>query len=181
MTTHKGRASLRTQHAIQACDLAAAFNEALKKLSLAPGDYAVELTAPVGPSTAGGVQAMQHLRLVPRLPGHPTLVAGHANHAEGKAELRTYDHLDAVHRKRFKKALQLDRAQYDDFFSLAKQVFSMMRLEVAVVGSEIAAAPVDGATGPRRSTVSLAAMMAVFVALLIAAAGAGAWVLGRHP
>ena len=36
-----------------------------KKVRIAPGDYAPDLMAPQGPSTAGGVQAMQHLRLVP--------------------------------------------------------------------------------------------------------------------
>lgn len=172
---------LQTQHAIEACDLAAAFNEALNKLRIAPGDYAVELTAPVGPSTAGGVQAMQHLRLVPRLPGHPTLVAGHANHAEGKAELRTYDHLDAVHRQRFKKPLALDAPQYDEFFSLAKQVFTMMRLEVTVVGPEGFVAEAGVAHEHERSTLRLAGIVALLVLLLMAAAGAGAWMLGRHP
>ncbi|MDP9151400.1 MAG: hypothetical protein M3O36_15870 [Myxococcota bacterium] len=178
--TKKPRTALQTRHAIEACDLSAAFNEALKKLRLAPGDYVVELTAPVGPSTAGGVQAMQHLRLVPGLAGHPTLVAGHANHADGKAELRTYEHLDAVHRQRFKKALLLDRAQYEEFFNLAKQVFTMMRLEVAVVDANASADPVEPAVAGRRTAVALAGMMAVLLVLLVAA-GAGAWMMGRHP
>ncbi|MDP9037256.1 MAG: hypothetical protein M3O50_20855 [Myxococcota bacterium] len=179
MMTKRVRADLQTRHAIEACDLAAAFNEALKKLTLAPGDYVVELTAPVGPSTAGGVQAMQHLRLVPGRAGHPTLVAGHANHAEAKAELRTYEHLDAVHRQRFKKALLLDRAQYNDFFNLAKQVFTMMRLEVAVVDANASLDTVDHAGRGHRSWVAVAGIVAALLALLLAA-GAIAWMIRRH-
>ena len=35
--------------------------------------------------------------------GLPTRCAGNSNHAEERAELRTYEHLDAVNRQRFKK------------------------------------------------------------------------------
>src|SRR5208283_1353263 len=96
MKPRGARTSLQTFHAIQASDLAAAMNEALRKIRIAPGDYAPELMSPQGPSTAGGVQAMQHLRLVPGQAGKPTIVVGYANHAEGKAELRTYDYVGAV-------------------------------------------------------------------------------------
>ena len=40
------------------------------------GDYVVELTVPEGPSTAGGKQSLQHLRVVARRKGYPTVVAG---------------------------------------------------------------------------------------------------------
>lgn len=128
------RASLQTQHALQASELASAINDALKKARIAPGDYAPELTAPQGPSTAGGVQAMQHLRLVAGQAGHPTLVVGHANHAEGKAELRSYEYVDAAHRQRFHRPLGLDRRGYDDFLGLAKQMFGALGLQTAIVG-----------------------------------------------
>jgi hypothetical protein len=134
----KVRASLQTYHAIQATDLAAAFNSALKRVRIVPGDYLAELTAPEGPSTAGGVQAMQHIRLVPGQAGHPTLVVGYANHAEERAELRTYEHLDTVHRQRFRRPLAIDRGQYEDFLRLAKQILEALHLKTTV-----AEAPLD--------------------------------------
>jgi hypothetical protein len=128
------KASLQTQHALQASELAAAINDAFQKVRIEPGEYAPELTTPQGPSTAGGIQAMQHLRLVPGQAGHPTLVVGHANHAEGTAELRTYEYVDAVHRQRFRKALALDRPSYEDLLGLAKTLFGALGLRTSVVG-----------------------------------------------
>ncbi len=129
-------------------DLAAAFNDALKRVRIGPGDYSAELTAPEGPSTAGGVQAMQHLRLVPGQAGLPTLVVGHANHAEEKAELRTYEHLDAVHRQRFRRPLAIDRGQYEDFLRLTKQLLGVLHLKTSIVGP-----PLDlEDEGPRSGT-----------------------------
>src|ERR1019366_5773438 len=130
----KPRAALQTFHALQASELATAFNDALKRVCIQPGDYTAELTAPAGPSTAGGVQAMQHLRLVSSQPGTPTLVVGHANHAEGRAELRTFEHLDAVHRQRFRRPLTIDRTQYDDFVRLAKQLLDALHLQTILTG-----------------------------------------------
>jgi len=164
------KAALQTYHALQASELAAAVNEALKKFRLAPGEYAAELTEPEGPSTAGGVQAMQHMRLVPRLAGHPTLLVGHANQADKNAELRTYDHLDAVHRQRFKRPLALDRAQYDDFVTLAKGLLEALHFRTVIVGppadlpEEEAARPVGG--GPRGAFVG-----GVIVAIALVAVG----------
>jgi hypothetical protein len=167
----KPRAALQTYHAIQASDLAAAFNDALKRVRIVPGDYIVELTAPEGPSTGGGVQALQHIRIVPRQPGHATIVVGHANHAEEWAELRTYEHLDSVYRQRFKRPLAIDRGQYEDFVQLAKQILEALHLETAIVGP-----PPEEAPPPSRSKWMIAWGFAIAVAL----AGLGLWrVLGK--
>jgi hypothetical protein len=130
---HDGPASLRTHHALEASQLASAMNEALQKMHIAPADYAAELTEPEGPSTGGGVQARQHLRLVPRAAGFPTLVAGHANQAEGTAELRTYEYLDRLHKKQFDRPVELDRQQYGELVTLATGLFEALRLRTAVV------------------------------------------------
>ncbi len=134
----KVRAALQTYHAIQATDLAAAFNSAMQRVRIAPGDYVAELTAPAGPSTAGGVQALQHIRLVPGQTGHPTLVVGYANHAEEKAELKTFEHLDAVHQQRFGRPLAINRGQYEDFLRLAKQILEALHLK-----TNVSEAPLD--------------------------------------
>ena len=169
MNTRGGRAALQTYHAIQATDLAAAMNEALKKVRIAPGDYAPDLMAPQGPSTAGGVQAMQHLRLVPAQPDQPTLVVGHANHAEGKAELRTYEYVDALHRQRFDRPLALDRAAYDAFLDFAKQLFVALHLETTVVGPPVDLAEAAPTPGSRRLTaMAIVGVVAVVLATLAA-------------
>src|SRR5579872_139174 len=128
------REALRTMHAIKASDLAGAFNEAMQRTVIGPGEYVPELTAPEGQSTAGGKQAMQHLRLVPRLAGFPTLVVGNANHAEGKAELRSYEHLDVVHRQRYKRPVALDRAGYEQFLPIARGLLEALRLVTTIAG-----------------------------------------------
>jgi hypothetical protein len=168
----KARAALQTFHAIQASDLASAFNDALKRMRV--GDYSPELTQPDGPSTSGGVQAMQHIRLVPQREGQPTLIVGHANHAQGRAELRTFEHVDAVHRQRFKRPVPLDRAQYDDFLSQAKSFLEVLRLKTALVGPTLDLEEPESRGGAGK------VLLAFFVALVVAAVGVGLWrFLGR--
>jgi hypothetical protein len=164
------RAALQTYHAIQATDLASAFNEAMKKVSLAPGDYAAELTAPEGPSTAGGVQALQHVRLAPRQQGFPTLVVGHTSNTDRTAELRTYDHLDAVHRQRFKRPLALDRARYEEFLSQAKGVLDALQFRATLAGppADLGAGEAQGGTVPR-------GLIAAGIAIVLALVGLGLW------
>jgi hypothetical protein len=164
------KAALQTYHALQASELAAAVNEALKKVRLAPGDYAAELTEPEGPSTGGGLQAMQHVRLVPRLAGHPTLVVGHANQADKKAELRTYDHLDAVHRQRFKRPLALDRAQYDDFATMARGLLEALHFRTTLVGPQAELPQEEPARAPASRSRGVV-LGGVFVAVALVAGG----------
>jgi hypothetical protein len=173
MATQTSKAALQTVHAIKASDLAAASNEALKKVRIAPGDYGPELTEPQGPSTSGGVQAMQHLRLVSSDPSRPTLVVGNANHTAATAELRTYDYLDSVHRERFGKPLELDRAQYDAFIGFAKLIFRSLHLETSVVDAEPQAtvASVDDAHANKSRILPFVAAAVILGVTL------GAWLL----
>jgi hypothetical protein len=175
MIAKRSRASLQTYHALQASDLAAAMNEALKKVRIAPGDYLPDLTEPQGPSTAGGVQAMQHLRLVPTQPGLPTVVVGHANHAQGKAELRSFEHVDVIHRQRFGRPLALDRVQYDEFLDFAKLVFGALHLQTTVTGPP---ADLDADTPqlPKARGVSKVTL-AVIVTIAVLALAIGVWVM----
>ncbi len=177
MAAEGKRANLQTLHALQASDLASAMNEAFLKIRVPPGDYRPELTAPEGPSTGGGVQAMQHLRLVSGEAGQPTFVVGHANHAEGKAELRTYEHLDAIHRERFRRPLALERPAYDAFLGFAQQVFTALHLQTTVVG------PPEEAPAPPPETTEIVGappQQRIIIALVVALVGAlglAAWAL----
>jgi hypothetical protein len=131
--SQKDPALLRTQFTAQAHGFAATFSASLGKMRLAPANYVPELTVPEGQSTGGGAQALQRLRLVPQMPGYPTLVIGGVNQKEGTAELRTYEHVDAIHRQRFKRPVPLERAAYEGFLGMASNFFGVMRLRVTMV------------------------------------------------
>jgi hypothetical protein len=166
----KDPALLRTQFAIRQQDLAATFNAAMSKTRIGPGDYAPELTAPEGPSTGGGVQALQRLRLVPRAQGFPTLVVGSVNQNDGTAELRSFDHVDVLHRERFKRGVALDRAQYETFVGMAQNFLGVMRLRVSVAGPPIPSSPPPAAPVQLRTTPSAGgANYVVFIVLGVVA------------
>ena len=90
-----------TMIAGQAVTLADLFNRAFSAGLAGPVLFAVELTTPVGPSTAGGKQALQHIRLTPTTSG-PAIVIGSLNTKEQTAELRTFRLLSDNYAARFK-------------------------------------------------------------------------------
>ena len=91
-----------TKFAGQAVTLAEMFNLGFAKRRVAgPTVYAVELSAPDGPSTSGGKQPLQHLKLVPE-GGGATILIGTVNMVDRQAELRTHRQVDELHRQRFK-------------------------------------------------------------------------------
>src|SRR6266852_775476 len=79
---------VRTLFAMQASALALQFNDMFGDVNIPPG-YWVDMTAPDGPSTGGGVQTLQHLRLHAPAPG-PVLLMGSVDCAEMKVTLRTF-------------------------------------------------------------------------------------------
>jgi hypothetical protein len=127
------RSALRTQFSMQASTLADSFRETVGRLRVAPHGYGPDMTAPEGQSTGGGVQAMQHLRLVPPEPNLPTILVGHANQRDRAAELRTWEHVDAIYRERFKQSVPLDPAAYQEFLQSAQGFLAACGLRVTVV------------------------------------------------
>ena len=122
---------------------------------------------------------MQHLRLVPGQPGLPTLVVGHANRAHGKAELRSFDYVDAVHRQRFQRPLPLDRAAYDAFMDSAKLILAALHLHTTIAGppAELGAEATPPQTPSSRSALAVL-VAAAFVMLALAMT---AWaIVGRR-
>jgi hypothetical protein len=90
-----------TAFAGQAIGLAELFRYSFSKKRLdGPINYTPELSAPEAPSTGGGKQPLQHVKLVPD--AGATLVIGTANIVDKSCELRTFRHMDDVHRQRFK-------------------------------------------------------------------------------
>src|SRR5579863_4476470 len=109
------RPPLQTQYALQATDLAESFQKTVGQMRIGPHGYVPDLTTPEGPSTGGGVQALQHVRLLPPHASLPSLVVGHANQRDGTAALRTWEHVDAICLERFGQGAPLDPSQYQQF------------------------------------------------------------------
>jgi hypothetical protein len=172
---------LRTRFAVRALDFAETFNAGLGALSLQPGAYQPQLTAPDGPSTGGGVQAVQHVRLIAARQGFPAILVGSANQRSGTAELRSYAYIDAVHRQRWQRPVPLDRNDYEDFLHAAKNFFESNQLLVTIAQPDgalarraeaTAAIPAGAASG------GSAIVTGVVVGLVIG--GLAIWVLLRR-
>jgi hypothetical protein len=87
----------------RAAEFSAMFNAKFEGGLHGPASFRIDLTAPVGPSTAGGKQALQHIRLVP-VDGSAAIVIGSVSQPENTAEIRTFRHLAEIHARRFKGA-----------------------------------------------------------------------------
>jgi hypothetical protein len=156
----------RTQIAMQALDFASVFNVMIGKDRLSGNpSYRVEMSAPEGPSTGGGKQALQHIKLVPD-GGGAVIVAGTAHTVEKQAELRTYDHLEALHAARFKGAeLPLDRVRYGELVKKMQRFFADQRMHVLIV---------DAPRPPSRALPAASSSATLWVAVVLMLAGAGA-------
>jgi hypothetical protein len=165
---------LQTQFSVKASTLADSFRSTVGRLRVGPYGYTPDLTAPEGPSTSGGVQAMQHVRLLPPQPNMPTLVVGHANQRDGAASLRTWDHVDAICRERFKQGAPLDPAQYGQFLQSAQGFLAACGLRVAFAGPPAdltlrGVSAVDLSTPPpRRASGLVVGIMAGMLVTLVA-------------
>ncbi len=130
-----------TQVAAQALSLAELFEARFAAGVNGPVPFRIELAAPDGPSTAGGKQALQHIKLVPRA-GGPTIVIGSASTTRQTAEIRTYEHVAALYAQRFHGArVPIDVATYRDLTQALAGFFNAMRLRVSFADAE-------GASGP---------------------------------
>ena len=119
---------LRTRFAMQAADFSAAFRSVVGHLRLPPAQYVPELMAPEEPSTRGGRQALQRIRLVPASDRFPTLVVGSANVKSGRGHLRSFAYVDAKHQEHFGRPVDLDRGAYEEFLDLVRNYFKVAQL-----------------------------------------------------
>jgi hypothetical protein len=173
------RRMLQTQFSVQANDFADTFRTTIGRLRVGPYGYAPDVTAPEGPSTGGGVQAMQHLRLVPPQPNLPTIVVGHVNGRDRSAELRTLDHVDAICRERFKQGAPLDPQQYAQFLQQAQGFLAACGMQVIYSGPPPdllarLAAPTPS-MAPQRGSGGLVAGILIGVLLVAILGGALLW------
>ena len=128
----------RTQYAAQAASLADQFTLAMHKYPV--NGHRAEMTAPET-STAGGVQSLQHLRLVPAQPGGLTCVIGNANRATKTAEIRSLEYLDQVSVERFGERTGFDPAQYTALAAAAGQFLEMFGLRVVHATQSVSLRP----------------------------------------
>ena len=158
----------RTMFAQQAMDLAQLFKMTVGSQPV-PGRtiYNVELAAPEGPSTGGGVQGVQHITLVPHGGDGASIVAGLANKANQTAELRTHAYLRQQHKRRSNAELPLDLKGYDELLDRMTQFFSSQGLTVRRV--DAAPEPAQLAAPPQAKPFPWVAVAAVG-ALAVAAA-----------
>jgi hypothetical protein len=98
-----------------------------------PIHFSVELSAPDGPSTGGGKQALQHIKLIPD-GGGMAVVIGSADTALGVAEVRTFDHVAALYAQRFHGApLPVDPTRYAELSQTLAQFFGALSMKVTFV------------------------------------------------
>jgi hypothetical protein len=135
-----------TQVAAKAVSLAELFEARFAAGFEGPARFRVELASPDGPSTAGGKQALQHIKLVPE-GGGTTIVIGSASLARYAAEIRTFEHIAELHAQRFRGArIPLDVARYRELTQNLAAFFKAMKLEVTF----------SDLTGPPRSSSTMA-------------------------
>lgn len=161
-----------TRVAAKAVNLAELFEEAFAAGLDGPVRYRIKMSAPEGPSTAGGKQALQHIKLIPER-GGPTIVIGAANTIKQTAEIRTYALLADLHAQRFRGAtLPLQPGQYKELVDAMMGFFEAMRLHVVTVDMQRSQRPPAGGDS------SVATIVAILVA--IGVLGAAAWIVLSH-
>ena len=116
--------NLRTQQAQKFVTLSDSVTASFQDFVIGAGAWAIELTQPQGPSTGGGQQALQHLRMRPRRNGFSVLVAGAVNPMAKLADLRDYDHISVMHEVRHRQPLQISRQEWEQFLRKAEVVLN---------------------------------------------------------
>jgi hypothetical protein len=169
----------RTQFAAQAASLADQFQLAL--VGYRVGAHRAEMTAPEA-STAGGVQALQHIRLVPppNDKGGHVYVVGNANRIGRVAELRSLEYIDRVSLERFGERSGFDPGQYAAFIAAAAQFLENFGLTVSHATRAVSLRPAAPTTSAPRSNMILALVVVWSLALLAIGVAVGVAMHGRH-
>jgi translation initiation factor IF-2 len=165
VTDRRELEALRTRVANQAASLAETVTEGFEDFHMGAGDYVVELSVPEGPSTGGGRQARQSIRLVPRRKGYSTVIAGTVDPVTSTAELRTFEHVAILHELRFKQPLEISGEEWDDFLAKADVVMNLARVRAARVGPP----PELLAQRKAQRRISMPVLLVFFVVMLLAA------------
>jgi len=168
-TPHTPPKAKRTEFALKAFSLALEFQQACSRLRLVgpKATFRVEMAAPEGPSTGGGKQAVQHVKLVPDL--GPTIVMGQVNGVQKTFEIRDYEYLADLHHHRFKgQPLPFDRASYEGMAEPVVQFFADRRMRP--VSSTATPAAVPAVTIPLWQAIGRRGIAALAIVIVVLAA-----------
>jgi hypothetical protein len=125
-----------THVAAKALSLAELFDERFQDGLQGPVHFRVELSAPDGPSTGGGKQALQHLKLVPSN-GGAAIVIGTANAQAQTAEIRTFEQIADLYAQRYRGAtIPVDVLKYRELCNDLASFLRAMKLNVSMVDVE---------------------------------------------
>lgn len=153
----------RTKFAAHAATFAEEFEAALSGHTV--GAHRLDMTAPEG-STGGGVQALQHIRLVPAEDaprGTRTYVVGNASRATKTAELRSLEYVDQTSLQRFGETTGFDAQQYGASMNEAAKFLSTWGMTVLRVSAPPALSAPRKARGLPRFVVILIVVWTVAV------------------
>ncbi|MFT3774287.1 MAG: hypothetical protein QM820_53675 [Minicystis sp.] len=164
-----------TQVAAKAVSLAELFDARFEHGLDGPVRWRVELSAPDGPSTAGGKQVLQHIKLVPA-DGSPAVVIGSANTIRQTAEIRTFDHIAALYAQRFKGAhIPIDVTRFQELSQALATFFRAMKMTVTFADARSAGLSAPPPPGAARSYTAI--IVAAGVAFALSLIGAAYWAI----
>jgi hypothetical protein len=170
-----------TMVAGQAISLAELFKYMVGKTRLdGPPTYAPEMSAPDGPSTAGGKQSLQHITLVPEGTGG-TLVIGAASLVEKTCELRSWAHVSEIFQQRFKGATFAVAAdKYDALLEQIRSFFSERGFRVTMADMPVSRTvpPVGRMTAGTATAASAAAPGGFGLGMVVGIAALAAVLVG---
>ena len=158
--------------AAKAVSLAELFAAHFEKGLDGPVHFRVELSAPDGPSTGGGKQALQHLKIIPD-GGGMAVVIGQADTSRGVAEIRTYEHVAALYGQRFRGApIPVDVTRYYELGQALATFFRAMNMAVTFAELEgiVSTQPVRAAAAQPAGGRGWLVIAGAVVGLLILAA-----------
>ena len=177
MTDRSKLEGLRTRVANEAVALAEVVTDGFEDFHMGAGDYVVELSTPDGPSTGGGAQARQNVRLVPRRKGYAVVIAGTVDPVTSTAELRTFEHVAILHELRFKQPLEISGEEYADFLAKADVVLNLARIRGHHVGPP--AALVAERRARKKRSMSLVVLV-VLVMVVVAVVAYRVSLISKH-
>jgi hypothetical protein len=159
-----------TQVAQKAASLAELFDARFVSGLDGPVHFQVALSAPDGPSTAGGKQALQHIKLVPD-GGGMAVVIGSASTTKMIAEIRTYEHIAALYAQRFRGArIPVNVTRYYELGQALATFFRAMKMTVTFAELDgLVAAPTPPGTGSSGRVGTVLVGIAVGLGILAAA------------
>ena len=163
----------RTEVAMAAVDFAGLFNSYFDPVNVM--GFKIQLTAPEGQSTGGGVQARQHITMIDEA-GGKTVVVGACNTAQKTAELRTHDHVASRFGAHYEGTpFPIPAGEYDGLRQKFAQFFQSQGYTVSTAVQRKAA----GGGAPAKGGSSTGLIIALVV-LLLGLAGAAVWYFGFY-